>query len=156
MNIEQNQDLANEPKFRELVQKLALENGFKLKAQEDGREDLNEYVYQFAAALIDNQWIDASEPPELYEQEDGSNDISREIIFKTRYEGGIHHGWYMRREVAEPSNPCECCGEWECENDNEREPEYEYVFVANYGDEVFDEDTVECYAFLPHLKGAEA
>lgn len=37
---------------RELIRKIALENGFKLKTQPDGTEDLNPYVYDFASALI--------------------------------------------------------------------------------------------------------
>lgn len=31
---------------------MALANGFKLKIQPDGSEDLNPYVYQFAEKLI--------------------------------------------------------------------------------------------------------
>ena len=30
------------------IKKVALDNGFKLKTQEDGSEDLNPYVYKFA------------------------------------------------------------------------------------------------------------
>ena len=37
----------------EEVKALALEVGFKLKVQPDGREDLNPYVYEFAYRLID-------------------------------------------------------------------------------------------------------
>jgi hypothetical protein len=38
---------------REQIKALALANGFKLKTQPDGSEDLNPYVYEFAAALVD-------------------------------------------------------------------------------------------------------
>lgn len=34
------------------IKKVALDNGFKLKEQPDGSEDLNPYVYKFARALI--------------------------------------------------------------------------------------------------------
>ena len=37
------------------IKKIALENGFKLKIQEDGSEDLNEYVYKFARILAATQ-----------------------------------------------------------------------------------------------------
>lgn len=36
---------------KQKVKELALANGFKLKQQPDGSEDLNPYVYEFAAAL---------------------------------------------------------------------------------------------------------
>lgn len=36
---------------KQKVRELALANGFKLKPQPDGSEDLNPYVYEFAAAL---------------------------------------------------------------------------------------------------------
>ncbi|BBI61741.1 hypothetical protein [Vreelandella sulfidaeris] len=36
----------------EQIRDLALANGFKLKAQPDGSEDLNPYVFDFARALI--------------------------------------------------------------------------------------------------------
>lgn len=39
----------------EYIKKIALENGFKLKVQEDGSEDLNEYVYKFARILAATQ-----------------------------------------------------------------------------------------------------
>lgn len=37
---------------REQVKQIALECGFKLKAQPDGTQDLNPYVYVFAERLI--------------------------------------------------------------------------------------------------------
>lgn len=37
---------------REQVKQLALSCGFKLKPQQDGAQDLNEYVYIFAERLI--------------------------------------------------------------------------------------------------------
>ncbi len=36
----------------EKIKKIALANGFKLKPQPDGKEDLNPYVYAFAQALL--------------------------------------------------------------------------------------------------------
>ncbi len=46
----------------EEIQKIALENGFKLKEQGDGSLDLNFYVYKFAHALLssDNKWVNIS------------------------------------------------------------------------------------------------
>ena len=38
------------------IREIALANGFKLKKQPDGSEDLNPYVYEFADKLI-NQYI---------------------------------------------------------------------------------------------------
>lgn len=37
---------------KQQVKELALANGFKLKRQPDGTEDLNPYVYEFACKLI--------------------------------------------------------------------------------------------------------
>ncbi len=34
------------------IKRIALDNGFKLKKQEDGTMDLNPYVYDFARALV--------------------------------------------------------------------------------------------------------
>lgn len=42
----------------EQIKALALANGFKLKTQPDGKEDLNPYVYEFAAALRKDQASD--------------------------------------------------------------------------------------------------
>lgn len=38
---------------KQRVKELALSNGFKLKEQPGGVEDLNPYVYEFAAALVE-------------------------------------------------------------------------------------------------------
>ena len=48
-------DAAKQPKVlsKEEVTKLAIANGFKLKTQPDGTEGLNPYVFDFAAALIE-------------------------------------------------------------------------------------------------------
>tara|TARA_R110000850_G_scaffold11976_4_gene40716 strand:- start:4454 stop:4672 length:219 start_codon:yes stop_codon:yes gene_type:complete len=37
----------------EEITKLALDNGFKLKPQQDGKNALNSYVFLFARAIID-------------------------------------------------------------------------------------------------------
>lgn len=50
------------------IRKLALENGFKLKKQPDGTEDLNPYVYAFARALISARYqsdLQIGPPPVL-------------------------------------------------------------------------------------------
>ena len=39
---------------REQIKELAIDNGFKLKTQPNGTKDLNPYVYEFAAALIEH------------------------------------------------------------------------------------------------------
>ena len=36
------------------IKRIALANGFSLKIQVDGSEDLNPYVYEFARALLVN------------------------------------------------------------------------------------------------------
>lgn len=38
---------------KEQIRQLALENGFKLKEQSDGNVDLNPYVYDFVAAVLE-------------------------------------------------------------------------------------------------------
>ena len=38
---------------RETIKQIALDNGFNLKQQPNGEMDLNPYVYQFAAELIE-------------------------------------------------------------------------------------------------------
>ncbi len=46
----------------EEIKKIALENGFKLKEQDDGSLDLNSYVYKFAHALLSNdKWVSVDE-----------------------------------------------------------------------------------------------
>lgn len=44
---------------KEQIKALALANGFSLKQQPEGNEDLNPYVYQFAAALAAQAVLDA-------------------------------------------------------------------------------------------------
>ena len=46
---------------KEQIKALALANGFKLKEQPDGNMDLNPYVYDFAKALINCDWIPVAE-----------------------------------------------------------------------------------------------
>lgn len=48
---------------RETIKKLALANGFKLKPQPNGEEDLNPYVYDFVQALLQT----AKETPAVVE-----------------------------------------------------------------------------------------
>ncbi|KJZ17376.1 hypothetical protein TW86_03725 [Halomonas sp. S2151] len=43
------------PLTNDRIRKLALANGFKLKHQPDGSEDLNPYVFNFARALVAEQ-----------------------------------------------------------------------------------------------------
>jgi hypothetical protein len=53
---------------REQIKELALANGFKLKTQPDGTEDLNPYVYEFAKALAAKAVMDfAATPVGAYE-----------------------------------------------------------------------------------------
>lgn len=66
---------------REQIKELALANGFKLKPQPDGSEDLNPYVYEFAAALTEhmqqqNEYLSAlvSGQP-LYDMEEKIADL---------------------------------------------------------------------------------
>ena len=40
--------------FKESVRKIALDNGFKYKAQDNGVMDLNPYVFDFAKELIES------------------------------------------------------------------------------------------------------
>ena len=40
--------------FKETVRKIALDNGFKYKAQDSGVMDLNPYVFDFAKELIES------------------------------------------------------------------------------------------------------
>jgi len=46
----------------EQIKDIALANGFKLKEQSDGTQDLNPYVYDFARVLIDEVIIEIKEP----------------------------------------------------------------------------------------------
>ena len=52
------------------IKEIALANGFKLKEQPDGTQDLNPYVYEFARALFAEQqrlWNKERAAIELYE-----------------------------------------------------------------------------------------
>lgn len=50
---------------KEIIQKLALESGFKLKPQPNGVMDLNPYVYEFVNSILNyqakNSWIHINE-----------------------------------------------------------------------------------------------
>lgn len=53
------------------VKRIALENGFKLKIQDDGSKDLNPYVYDFALVLINEARMDViSKVYEIIEDND--------------------------------------------------------------------------------------
>lgn len=65
---------------REQIKALALANGFKLKTQPDGSEDLNPYVYEFAAALM------APLQAELKRQQDENS----RLLFANRYNAGMY------------------------------------------------------------------
>jgi hypothetical protein len=65
---------------REQIKELALANGFKLKPQPDGTEDLNPYVYEFAAALM------APLQAELKRQQDENS----RLLFANRYNADMY------------------------------------------------------------------
>jgi hypothetical protein len=65
---------------REQIKELALANGFKLKTQPDGSEDLNPYVYDFAAALM------APLQAELKRQQDENS----RLLFSNRYSADMY------------------------------------------------------------------
>jgi len=58
----------------EQIRDIALANGFKLKEQPDGRQDLNPYVYDFARALLDSNVVRNRKQPYVETWTDGYND----------------------------------------------------------------------------------
>lgn len=71
----------------------------------------------------------------------------KEVFFKLRNMGGIYHGWYMARP-KEDEYP-----EFGENVDDDIDIEYEYFFNANVGDELFTEDSVECWMYCPQYEG---
>lgn len=43
------------------IKQLAIAHGFKLKKQESGNLDLNDYVYRFALSIYNTGWLDGHE-----------------------------------------------------------------------------------------------
>lgn len=72
---------------KEVVRKIALDNKFKFKLQEDGSDDLNPYVFDFVDAIIEevmkvtndedvcscgHYWNPSNKPPTLHEEQNTS------------------------------------------------------------------------------------
>lgn len=68
---------------KQKIKELALANGFKLKQQPDGVEDLNPYVYEFATALAADavrdfvKWGTVEMDPEFAEFKDCAEEFAR-------------------------------------------------------------------------------
>lgn len=101
------------------IKQLALANGFKLKEQADGSLDLNQYVYQFADALMQtsssartemteheeqiayfNELYAAAQLPETWVITDKNNNPTCEIDLKNYARIGFKFGLGYAREQA--------------------------------------------------------
>lgn len=71
---------------REQIREIALQCGFKLKEQDDGSLDLNEYVYRFADLMFAagyNAGYNSAQQPTYGP---GNNDYGRNDALRDRYD----------------------------------------------------------------------
>lgn len=103
--------------------------------------------------VLSKQWVDANDKkPELFTQNDSDCLQSKEVFFELSHwgqSGAMYHGWYIARPVEkEDRHSCHHCDcDVDCEEDEDTE--YEYFFSANVGDELFDEDSIKRWMFVP-------
>lgn len=98
-----------------------------------------------ASAVPKNPWV-YFDKPELNQDEDSDCLTSKEVFFEVSHLCGIYHGWYMARPVDKSD---QYFYEEELENDD---VEYEYFFNANVGDELFDEDSIARWMYVPEAQ----
>lgn len=96
-------------------------------------------------AVPENPWVEFGFP-ELNKDESSDCLTSKEVFFELRNSGGTYHGWYIARPV---DKRVQCCCEEEFEDSD---VEYEYFFNANVGDELFDEDCISRWMYVPNVK----
>ena len=105
-------------------------------------------------SILSSQWVDACiQKPELHKQDDTDCLLSKEVFFEVNHwgeSGAIYHGRYMARPIEKER----CCGchHCDCDEDDSDDIEYEYFFNANVGDELFDEDSIKRWMFVPEGK----
>ena len=96
-------------------------------------------------AVPENPWVEFGFP-ELNKDESSDCLTSKEVFFELLNSGGTYHGWYIARPIDKRD---QCCCEEEFEDGD---VEYEYFFNANVGDELFDEDCIGRWMYVPNVK----
>lgn len=96
---------------------------------------------------LKNPWVyvDTEGYPELSQKNDGENPSSREVFFELRHNQGTHHGWYIAIDGDQSDD----------EYGDEGAENFEYKFNSNIGDELFDEDSVYRWMYVPNPEGQE-
>lgn len=92
---------------------------------------------------LKNPWV-KFDKPELSPSNNSDCLTSKEVFFELAHNRGTYHGWYIARPVDKSD---QYFHEDESENDD---VEYEYFFNANVGDELFDEDYVVRWMYVPN------
>ena len=105
----------------------------------------NSWVKAKAQAEPENPWVEFGFP-ELHKDESSDCLTSKEVFFELLNSGGTYHGWYIARPIDKRD---QCCCEEEFEDSD---VEYEYFFNANVGDELFDEDHISRWMYVPNVK----
>lgn len=91
---------------------------------------------------LENQWV-KFDKPELFEDDESECLISKEVFFQLSNSSGTYHGWYLAR-------PIDKSDQFFYENEHDSDDiEYEYFFNANVGDELFDEDHISRWMYVP-------
>jgi len=96
-------------------------------------------------AVPESPWVEFGFP-ELHKDESSDCLTSKEVFFELLNSGGTYHGWYIARPIDKRD---QCCCEEEFEDSD---VEYEYFFNANVGDELFDEDHISRWMYVPNAK----
>lgn len=81
--------------------------------------------------------------PELEKSENSDCLISKEVFFEMQFSGSTYHGWYIARPVDRPDD------EFFDGDEDDEDVEYEYFFNSNVGDELFDEDMISRWMYVP-------
>ena len=130
------------------IEKLKIRYGYSGKSQQwQYGFDLaiREMQAAKAQAVPESPWVEFGFP-ELNKDESSDCLTSKEVFFELSNSGGTYHGWYIARPIDKRD---QCCCEEEFEDGD---VEYEYFFNANVGDELFDEDHISRWMYVPNVK----
>ena len=108
-------------------------------------ELFNSWVEAKSQVMPESPWVEFGFP-ELHKDESSDCLTSKEVFFELRNSGGTYHGWYIARPIDKRD---QCCCEEEFEDSD---VEYEYFFNADVGDELFDEDHIGRWMYVPNVK----
>lgn len=93
-------------------------------------------IETLAPSVLSGQWVSDLVMPNLFETDDSKHYRSKEVFFQVGDNGGTYYGWYIHRAVEISSN----------EDDG---VEWESFFHSDVGDELFSEDLIERWMYVP-------